>query len=112
MRSRITGPVLLESSADTSRLAGFSCSRLGNVRNTHDSWVRAISKEMQAAVWAALGQIDDAVKELRAVHETGWAFGYNLRLYPEWEPLRGDEKFQQLMKEAEARADAQPKPKK
>ena len=31
---------------------------------------------------------------------------------PEWAPLRGEPKFQQLMKAAEARADAQPRPKK
>ena len=78
----------------------------------HDVWARQLSNETQAAVWAALGEVEDAVKGLRAMHEMGWAFGYKLRLYPEWVPLRGDAKFQQLMKEAEARADAQPRPKK
>jgi len=42
----------------------------------------------------------------------GYGFGYLLRLQLESEPLRGDGKFQQLMKEAEARADAQPRTKK
>ena len=53
---------------------------------------------------------------VKAGHETTYqsmdGFGYTLRLGREWEPLRGDAKFQQLMKEAEARADAQPRPKK
>ncbi|MEO5961639.1 MAG: hypothetical protein ABIZ49_02180 [Opitutaceae bacterium] len=43
------------------------------------------------------------------MHEQGYGFGYLLRLELEWEPLRGDAKFQQLMKESEARADAQPR---
>ena len=53
-----------------------------------------------------------SIAELRAVHEQGYGFGYLLRLQLEWEPLRGDAQFQQLMKEAEARADAQPRPQK
>jgi len=72
----------------------------------------ATVKKTKAEMLIALGEIDAAIEELRAVHEMGWAFGYLLRLQLEWEPLRGDAKFQQLMKEAEARADAQPRPKK
>jgi hypothetical protein len=52
-----------------------------------------------------------AIAELRAIHATGFAFGYLLRLELEREPLRGESKFQQLMKEGEAHADAQPRPK-
>jgi hypothetical protein len=59
-----------------------------------------------------LGDVPAAVAELQAVHDQGYGFGYTLRLHPRWEPLRGNAKFQQLMKEAEARADAQPRPKK
>ncbi len=59
-----------------------------------------------------LGDTDAAIAELRAVHEMGRGFGYRLRLEIEWEPLRGNPKFQQLMQEAEARAEAQPQPKK
>jgi TolB-like protein/tetratricopeptide (TPR) repeat protein len=66
----------------------------------------------KAELLTVLGQHDDAIAELRAVHEMGYGFGYRLRRGLEWEPLRGDAKFQQLMKEAEARADAQPRPKK
>ncbi|MSU24892.1 MAG: hypothetical protein EXS32_13850 [Opitutus sp.] len=69
-------------------------------------------RELRAEVLAILGETDAAVAELRALHEKGWAFGYRLRLELEWEPLRGDAKFQSLMKDAEARADAQPRPKK
>ncbi len=59
-----------------------------------------------------LGDRDAAIAELRALHEMGRAFGYRLRRDLQWEPLRANPKFQQLMKEAEARADAQPSPKK
>ena len=64
----------------------------------------------QAEVHAALVQVDEAVAALRSVYESGWALGYTLR-HLAWEPLRGDAKFQQLMKDAEARANAQPQPK-
>ncbi len=73
---------------------------------------RAYLRMLKAEVHAALGQVDEAVATLRTVQEMGYGFGYSLRLDLEWEPLRGDAKFQQLMKEAEARADAQPRPKK
>ena len=66
----------------------------------------------KAELLALLGETDAAVAELRAAHDMGYAFGYRLRRELEWESLRGDPKFQQLMKEAEARADAQPRPKK
>jgi hypothetical protein len=59
-----------------------------------------------------LGDVNDAVAELQAVHAQGYGFGYSLRRFPRWDPLRGDPKFQQLMKDAEGRADAQPRPKK
>jgi TolB-like protein len=68
------------------------------------------ARRSQAAVLALLGDTATAVAELRALHEKGHAFGYRLRHEAEWERLRGDLKFQQLMKEAEARADAQPRP--
>jgi hypothetical protein len=66
-------------------------------------------RQSKAEMLATLGEQDAAVAELRALHEAGWGFGYKLRLAIEWEPLRGHAKFQQLMKEAEARADAQPR---
>ena len=72
----------------------------------------ARSRRMKAEVLTVLGQKDAAIAELRAVHQMGYAFGYLLRVGLEWEPLRGEAKFQQLMKDAEARADAQPRPKK
>jgi tetratricopeptide (TPR) repeat protein len=72
----------------------------------------ANARRRKAEVLAIFGETGAAVAELRAVHEMGYAFGYRLRTELEWEPLRGDAKFKQLMKEAEARADAQPRPKK
>ncbi len=36
----------------------------------------------QAEVLAALFQADDAIAELRARHEVGWALGHTLRLDP------------------------------
>ena len=79
---------------------------------SHDAGAIASVRGAKAEMLAVLGETDAAIAELRALHEMGWAFGYRLRLGLEWEPLRGDAKFQQLMKEAEARADAQPRPKK
>jgi len=68
-------------------------------------------RRSKAEVHVILGQPDEAIATLRSVLAMGYGFGYTLRLDPTWEPLRGDPKFQQLMKEAEARADAQPRPK-
>ncbi len=79
---------------------------------THDAAIIAGVRRANAETLVLLGETAAAIAELRAVHEQGYAFGYLLRLQLEWEPLRGDAKFQQLMKEAEARADAQPRPKK
>jgi TolB-like protein/tetratricopeptide (TPR) repeat protein len=76
----------------------------------HSAVQMANTRQAKAEVLAMLGETDAAIAELRAVHEMARAFGYTLRLDPEWEPLRGAAKFQQLMKEAEARADAQPRP--
>jgi TolB-like protein len=69
-------------------------------------------RRSKAVVFALLGRNADAIAELRAVHEAGYGFGYSLRTSDDYEPLRSDPRFQQLMKEAEARADAQPRPKK
>ena len=82
-----------------------------SVARTGDAAEIVGARRTKAKVLALLGETDPAIAELRASHDMGWAFGYRLRLEVEWEPLRGDAKFQQLMKEAEARADAQPRPK-
>ena len=79
---------------------GRDASELARIRNA------------SAEVLALLGEKDTAIAELRANYEASWAFGYTLRTDARWAPLRGDVKFQQLMKDAEARADAQPRPKK
>ena len=91
-------------------LTPFSAPVFGPAR-TRDSVLIARERQAEAEMLALLGETDAAIAELRALHEMGWAFGYRLSLELEWEPLRGDVKFQQLMKEAEARADAQPRPK-
>jgi serine/threonine protein kinase/TolB-like protein len=65
-----------------------------------------------AGVLGALGDADAAVAGLRALHDAGVVFGYTLRSSQFLEPLRTKAKFQQLMKEAEARADAVPRLKK
>ncbi len=64
----------------------------------------------KAELLALLGDTEAAIAELRSLHENGHVFGHLLRLELEWEPLRGDPKFQQLIKEAEAHAKAQPRP--
>jgi hypothetical protein len=68
------------------------------------------ARRSRAAVLVLLGDTAAAIAELRALHDAGHAFGYRLRHEAEWEPLRDDPKFQELMKVAEARADAQPRP--
>lgn len=78
-------------------------------RNTFASSVPA-RRMLHAEVLALLGDVDDAVAELRAVHDMGWAFGYLLRLEPQWDSLRHHPGFQALMKESEAHANAQPRP--
>lgn len=77
----------------------------------HAASIAAV-RRTNAATLSLLGDTAAAIAELRAVHEQGYGFGYRLRHQLEWEPLRGDARFQQLMKDAEARADAQPRPKK
>jgi TolB-like protein/tetratricopeptide (TPR) repeat protein len=72
----------------------------------------AAMRRLRAEVLALLGDNEAAIAELQAVHGMGYGFGYTLRLEPAWARLRGEPKFQQLMKAAEARADAQPRPKK
>jgi TolB-like protein/tetratricopeptide (TPR) repeat protein len=78
---------------------------------TRDASVIALLRRIRAEVLVMLGENQAAITELRAVHAMGFAHGYRLRMQPWWAPLRGDPQFQQLMKEAEARADAQPRPK-
>jgi hypothetical protein len=80
-------------------------------RATHDRDADATSfiRRAKAEALSMFGATDAAIAELRALHEMGVGFGHTLRLDTEWEPLRSDAKFQQLMKEAEARADAQPR---
>jgi TolB-like protein len=77
---------------------------------TQDTAEIAKMRQDKAEVLAVLGDTSAAITELRAVHTMGRAYGYRLRLNPEWESLRDDLRFQQLMKEAEAQADAQPRP--
>jgi TolB-like protein/tetratricopeptide (TPR) repeat protein len=84
---------------------------LASFRETGRPGQEYLGPVRNADVLASLGETDAAIAELRALHEKGWAFGYRLRVGLEWEPLRGEAKFQQLMKEAEARADAVPRPK-
>jgi hypothetical protein len=80
--------------------------------DTHDAATILSHRRDKAVMFALLGRIGDAIAELRAVHEAGYGFGYGLRTFDDYDPLRSDPRFQQLMKEAEARADAQPRPKK
>jgi TolB-like protein/tetratricopeptide (TPR) repeat protein len=77
---------------------------------TRDAVEIANMRQARAEILAVLGDTVAAIAELRAVHTMGRAYGYRLRLEPEWESLRIDPAFQQLMKEAEAQADAQPRP--
>ena len=70
------------------------------------------TRRMKAFVLATPGEKEAAIAEVHAIQAMGDAFAYLLRRELEREPLRGEAKVQQLMKEAEARADAQPRPKK
>lgn len=82
-----------------------------SVALTRDASQIARMRRSKAEVLALLGEKEAAIAELRAVHAMGFGLGYRLRAEFEWETLRGEPKFQQLMKDAEARADAQPRPK-
>lgn len=68
-------------------------------------------EQAKAALLAASGAPEEAIAVLRAAHERGWAFGYSLRHEVELKPLHGRPAFEQLMREAEARANAIPRPK-
>jgi TolB-like protein/tetratricopeptide (TPR) repeat protein len=80
--------------------------------DSQDAAAILAQRRYKAVVFALLGRTGEAVTELRAVYEAGYGFGYSLRTSEDYEPLRTDPRFQQLMKEAEARANAQPRPKK
>jgi len=69
-------------------------------------------RQSRAEIFALLGETDRAVAELLTMHADGKVFGYTLRLNTHFVSLRANAKFQQLMKESEARADAVPRPKK
>jgi TolB-like protein/tetratricopeptide (TPR) repeat protein len=68
------------------------------------------SHARKASVLGLLGDADGAIAELRAQQAAGYLFGYNLRVNSDYEPIRTNPKFQQLMKECEARAAAVPRP--
>lgn len=67
------------------------------------------ARRARAAVLAALGRADEAIGELRTVFAAGYGFGYALRNNDELESLHPDPRFQKLMAEAEALANAQPR---
>jgi len=68
-----------------------------------------VARRNRAAVLAAVGRADEAVTELEKTRDSGYAFGYALRTSEEFEPLRGNQRFQKLMKECEALANSQPR---
>jgi tetratricopeptide (TPR) repeat protein len=68
-----------------------------------------VARQNRAAVLAALGRADEAVTELEKTRESGLAFGFGLRTGEEYEPLRGNARFQKLMAESEASAKSQPR---
>jgi len=70
------------------------------------------ARRNRGTVLGVLGDSDAAVAELRGLHDAGYVFGYMLRISPDYEALRPNANFQQLMKDAEARANAVPRPKK
>jgi len=89
---------------EMTRLSTHRSVDLGDARDT--------VRQNRAETFALLGEADRAVAELRAMQAGGKVFGHTLRLNVNLTPLRANAKFQQLMKEAETRADAVPRPKK
>ncbi len=85
---------------------------LRDTMSVHDVPNILSARRSKASILALIGRADDAIAELRAVQAAGYSFGYGLRTEPDLESLRANPKFQQLMKECEARADAVPLPKK
>ena len=70
-----------------------------------------VFESTKAELLTATGAHDEAIAILRAAHERGRAFGYSLRQETEFKPLHARPAFQQLLRDAEARANAQPRPK-
>jgi TolB-like protein/tetratricopeptide (TPR) repeat protein len=70
-----------------------------------------VFERAKAELLTATGAYDEAIAILRAAHERGRAFGYALRHETEFKPLHARPAFQQLLRDAEARADAIPRPK-
>lgn len=69
-------------------------------------------RRSRAGILATLGKTNEAIAELQIVHASGYAFGYILRRNMDLKSLHSDPRFQKMMAEAEARADAQPRPRK
>jgi TolB-like protein/Flp pilus assembly protein TadD len=64
----------------------------------------------RAIVFGMVGRMDEAVAELRAIGQAGYAFGYGLRTSQELLHLKADPRLAKFMAEEEAKADAQPRP--
>ncbi len=63
-----------------------------------------------AGLHAQLGRVDDEIAGLRALMDFGFHLGFALRTMPEMESIRDDPRFQEIVRQTEAWARAQPDP--
>jgi len=111
LSSRARGLILARRGQATEALA-LIAENLRLTEATRDVPSIMIQRVPRAEVRALLGRADDAIAELKSLHDAGHPFGYALRANEEFASLRGDGRFQKLMAEAELRANAQSRPKK
>ena len=72
------------------------------------AFARYVDFQLDAlSLYARLDRREEAIATLRDMLANGFHQGYRLRFGPEFAVLRGDARFQALMKQTEARADAQ-----
>ncbi len=99
-----------EALATFEKLAGFAPDAKFRVPGNLTGISAGDPGETKARLLAASGNIDGAINQLRRLQVGGRAFGYTLRLTPEFKPLRAVPAFQVLMRDAEESANVIPPP--
>ena len=77
------------------------------MQNNHQ---RRLAEANRANLYALLGQADEAIEVLREYMASGLQFPISLRYHFDFALIRSDPRFQELMRQQEAWAKAQPDP--